>query len=180
MNPREGKAEKEASPTTKEEDELVIVASHEVAPTVQTKNGLRFDRESVNLPKGHVVLPELVDDMDVSQKLAVSLADGIMAKLAGSDAALRRETSVVLAQRGKTDAVWCNPARARAAVSSNVRGARRRSETVDAAAETVSPSGPYTLQCMMPNVAAGRAALQMNLNGPNLSSTGARNLLKPR
>ena len=29
------------------------------------------------------------------------------------------------------------------------------------------PSGPYTLQCMMPNVASGRAALQLDLNGPN-------------
>ena len=40
------------------------------------------------------------------------------------------------------------------------------------------PSGPYTLQCMMPNVASGRAALQLDLNGPNFVVDGGDHSLE--
>ena len=46
------------------------------------------------------------------------------------------------------------------------------------ASDFVRPSGPYTLQCMMPNVAAGRAALQMDLNGPNFVIDAGSNSLE--
>ena len=165
--------------TTAEDDELVFVASYEVAPTLATEAGPRFDRERVNLPKGHLVLPELVDDMDVSQKLAVSLLDGIVAKLPGCDETLKRQTAVVLAQSGKTERGVGATLRVIAPrLRRRLAGLDQVLEALTVATDSVSPSGPYTLQCMMPNVASGRAALQMHLNGPNFVVDAGENSLE--
>ena len=158
----------DGEPATTESDELVLVAWHEIAPTLSTEDGLRFDRERVSVPKRHVLLPDLVDDMDVSQKLAVSLVDGIIAKLPRFDAALQRETSVLLAQSGKSERGAEATLRVlNARLQRRFAGLGHIVEKLTVANDSIRPSGAYTLQCMMPNVAAGRAALQMDLNGPN-------------
>jgi 3-oxoacyl-(acyl-carrier-protein) synthase/NAD(P)-dependent dehydrogenase (short-subunit alcohol dehydrogenase family)/acyl-CoA thioesterase FadM len=151
-----------------QDDELVFVAFDEMVPTNKTPSGARFDRAAVSFPAGHVVLPDLWDDMDISQKLAVALVDRMAKQLLANDEALRRDTSVILVQSGKTE----RGVEATLRVQSR-RLLRRCNDRADfqdrivEAANRFRPSGPYTLQCMMPNVAAGRAALQLNLNGPN-------------
>ena len=122
----------------------------------------------MSLPKRHVLLPDLVDDMDISQKLAILLVDGVIAKLPRCDAALRRETSVVLSHSGKTErGVGATLRVLNPRLRRQFAGLDHVIESLAVASDSVRPSGPYTLQCMMPNVAAGRAALQLDLNGPN-------------
>ncbi|MFZ5829216.1 MAG: SDR family NAD(P)-dependent oxidoreductase [Planctomycetota bacterium] len=161
------------------EDDLVIVAAHEVTPTLSTEGGRRFDRERVTLPKRHVLLPDLVDDMDISQKLAVLLVDGIIAKLPRFDAALQRETAVVLAQSGKTErGVGATLRVLEGRLRRRFAGLDHALQALATAKDSVRPSGPYTLQCMMANVAAGRAALQLDLNGPNFVVDAGTNSLE--
>jgi len=156
-----------ASPVSSE-DELVCVACHEIAPTVSTPGRLRFDREHFNVLENHVLLPDLADDMDVSQKLVISLVDGIVAQIPQFDDTLRQETAVVLAQSGKTERGVEATMRVLASrFRRRLEGLDRHNKAIEAAHDHARPSGPYTLQCMMPNVSAGRAALQFNLNGPN-------------
>jgi 3-oxoacyl-(acyl-carrier-protein) synthase/acyl-CoA thioesterase FadM/NAD(P)-dependent dehydrogenase (short-subunit alcohol dehydrogenase family) len=160
------------------DDPLVIVAHHQLHPTRQTPWGPRFDRDQVKLPKDFVVLPELADDMDISQTLAVILANDLVAKVPNFDETLRRDTAIVLAMGGKTH----RGVEATMRVMSNrlrryLDGHHRYRQAIDAAFERARPSKAYTLQCMMPNVAAGRAALLLNLNGPNfVVDSGASSL----
>jgi 3-oxoacyl-(acyl-carrier-protein) synthase len=166
--PTQGRPQNGEPAATTQDDELVLVAWHDVAPTLSTKDGLRFDRERVSLSKRHVLLPDLVDDMDVSQKLTVLLVEGIIAKLPRCDAALQRETSVLLAQSGKSErGVGATLRVLDARLRRKFAGVDHILAPATVASASVRPSGPYTLQCMMPNVAAGRAALQMDLHGPN-------------
>jgi 3-oxoacyl-(acyl-carrier-protein) synthase/NAD(P)-dependent dehydrogenase (short-subunit alcohol dehydrogenase family)/acyl-CoA thioesterase FadM len=151
-----------------DEDELVIVACHQSSPTLLTANGFKFDRTNTRLPKKFIVLPELADDMDISQTLAVIVTSETLSQLSGFDDELRRDTSVVLALRGKTERgveatmrVMSNRFRR------NLAGKEQELSALDQAYHRARPSRSYTLQCMMPNVAAGRAALLLNLNGPN-------------
>ena len=88
---------------TDDDDALVFVACHDLRPTVSASNGLQFDRDNIRLPEGHIVLPELADDMDISQTLAVILTERIISQIPDFDDELRRETSLVLALRGKTE-----------------------------------------------------------------------------
>jgi 3-oxoacyl-(acyl-carrier-protein) synthase/NAD(P)-dependent dehydrogenase (short-subunit alcohol dehydrogenase family)/acyl-CoA thioesterase FadM len=177
--PTQGRPQDGEPPATTQDDELVLVAWHEVAPTLSTKDGLRFDRERVSLSKRHVLLPDLVDDMDVSQKLAVLLVEGTIAKLPHFDAALQRETSVLLAQSGKSErGVGATLRVLDARLRRKFAGLDHILAPATVASASVRPSGPYTLQCMMPNVAAGRAALQMDLNGPNFVIDAGSNSLE--
>ena len=149
------------------DSELVCVAVHQIHPTQDSPSGKRFDRQNLTVPKGHLLLPDLADDMDISQTLAITLADQIIAKLSQFNDDLRKQTSVMLAFSEKTE-------RGIEAILRVHNGPFRRALTrtdhvakLDAAMNSARPSGPYSLQCMMPNVAAGRAALQLNLQGPN-------------
>ena len=72
-----------------DDDELVIVAYHQLDP----EHGNRFDRNHT-LSEKHILLPDLADDMDISQGLAISLADGILAKLPDLNAEVRRATGI--------------------------------------------------------------------------------------
>lgn len=177
--PYENDSQKAGSPATETDDDLVFVAYREVLPTRSTTGGLRFDRERVTPPEGHVLLPDLMDDMDISQKLAILLVDGIVAQIPQFDNTLRRETAVVLAQSGKTERGVEATLRVLAPrFRRRLAGLDRSLEKLAAAHSRARPSGPYTLQCMMPNVSAGRAALQLNLNGPNFVVDAGSNSLE--
>ncbi|TWT98528.1 type I polyketide synthase [Stieleria varia] len=160
------------------DQDLVIVAHHRVTPTVQTTNGLVFDREIIKLPDGCLVLPELADDMDISQSLAVILGKQIIDQLPDFDDALRRDTSLILAMRGKTERGIEATARIMAPrLRRDLQGDEHSVALLDRVNDHSRPSGPYTLQCMMPNVATGRAALLLNLNGPNFVVDSGRESL---
>jgi 3-oxoacyl-(acyl-carrier-protein) synthase len=148
----------ESRAVAQSDDELVVVADYSL--------GTAENARACALPADMVVLPDLVDEMDDSQRMAVALTHGVLQQLAGFDEADRRETSIVLALAGKTQRA-CE-------ATLRILGPRlARHLPTDIAARLMGkfaqsrPSGPYTLQCMMPNVAAGRAALLLNLNGPN-------------
>jgi malonyl CoA-acyl carrier protein transacylase/NAD(P)-dependent dehydrogenase (short-subunit alcohol dehydrogenase family)/acyl-CoA thioesterase FadM len=156
------------------DDELVIVAYHQLKP----EHGNRFDRNH-KLSEKHILLPDLADDMDISQGLAVSLADGILAKLPGLNAEVRQATGMILALCGKTERGI--EATARILTPRLKRQLNDHAESVEklgAIMDQSRPSGAYTLQCMMPNVASGRAALQMDLNGPNFVVDGGDHSLE--
>ncbi len=151
-----------------DDDEVVIVAHHHQSPTQASPSGFRFDRGAVKLPKEFVILPELAEDMDISQILAVTLTNQIISKVPNFDSATRSTTSLVLAMNGKTErGVEATLRVMSQRIRRNLAGNDRFLKAVDAACQRARPSKAYTLQCMMPNVAAGRAALLHNLNGPN-------------
>ena len=156
------------------DDELVIVACHQLQP----EQGNRFDRNHT-LPEKHILLPDLADDMDISQGLAVSLADGILAKLPGLNADVRQATGMVLALCGKTERGIEATARILTPRFKRLLNGHAESvEKLDTIINQSRPSGPYTLQCMMPNVASGRAALQLDMNGPNFVVDGGDHSLE--
>ncbi len=150
------------------QDDLVILAYHELVPTQQTPNGLQFDRRSETLLGRHVLLPDLADDLDICQTLTIRLVDEIILQLAEFEDEYRPQTSVLLAKSGKTERGVEATMRVLAQrLRRHLAGCDSFLKALDFAADRARPSGPYTLQCMMPNVSAGRAALQLDLNGPN-------------
>ena len=161
-----------------ENDDLVFVAAHHVVPTVAAPEGKWFDRTKIELPANHVLLPDLAEDMDISQALAICLVDGVTSRLSIFDDDLRQATSIVLVQRGKTERGVEATLRVLAArFRRDLAGLDQFVEKVRAAHAGARPSGAYTLQCMMPNVSSGRAALRFNLNGPNFVVDGGEDSL---
>ncbi len=152
------------STTTPVDSELVIVAYHAELPT----GSIRFERDQVKTPKKFIILPQLADDMDISQSLAIIVTEKVLQQIPQFDDALRRETSLLLAMSGKTErGVEATFRIMTERMRRGLLGNELLLGRLDAAYSTARPSGAYTLQCMMPNVASGRAALLLNLNGPN-------------
>lgn len=154
------------------DDDLVVVAWHQIAPqavgvTAGRGDVARLDRASIPLPQGTVLLPDLADDMDVTQRLAIALVGQTLSQLGAVDESLRRGTSIVLALPGKTERGVEATLRVLAPRLSRDLAGTAAADAIRRAVAGARPSGPYTLQCMMPNVAAGRAALQFDLHGPN-------------
>lgn len=158
-------------PSSPDDDELVVVAWQQEEPTlVDTSNRkrvVRFDRSAIPLPKGAVLLPDLADDMDVTQKLALATVGGVLSKLSKFGDDLRSQTSIVLVLEGKTERADEATLRVLKDRLARDLAGLPAAKLIEQAVQRSRASGPYTLQCMMPNVAAGRAALQFNLNGPN-------------
>ncbi len=159
-------------PREQEQNDLVIVGWHRRIPTARgtSLSGhsvARFDRDKTTLPEDMLMLPDLADDIDISQTLALNIVGETLAQLAQLDDDLRQQTGIVLALRGKTERAL--EATTRVLKPRLLRDLAGLSATdlIEEAALAARPSGPYTLQGMMPNVAAGRTALQFDLNGPN-------------
>lgn len=150
------------------DDEIVLVALHQMEPTAESATGIRFDRDSIKLPGDFIVLPELADDMDISQTLTVLLTHQIIASLSGLNDELRKETCVVLAMSGKTErGVEATTRVLTQRLKRKLCSDEKLVESIERTFRSSRPSKAYTLQCMMPNVASGRAALLLNLRGPN-------------
>ena len=159
-------------------DELVFVALHQLQPELQVAGGKRFDRQQVQLPEKCIVLPELCDDMDISQSLTVNLTNEIISKLPNFSDDIRSSTSLVLALQGKTERGIEATARVLTTRFLRQLGDDQQFQTsISNRFNNARPSRAYTLQCMMPNVATGRAALLFNLNGPNFVVDGGANSL---
>ena len=161
-----------------EHDELVFVAFTHLATSPRDEGSHWFDRTTTKLPEECLVLPELADDLDISQILSVRLAKQIIDQLPGFDDHLRQNTSMILAFSGKTERGIEATARIMTTRFKRIlEGHDDYTQMIDASHDRARASGPYTLQCMMPNVATGRAALLLNLNGPNfVVDAGKRSL----
>ncbi|RJS15822.1 polyketide synthase [Corallococcus sp. H22C18031201] len=183
---REGAASRRVEPRTTEGLNLVVVAAEGLFPDakgapvagVPADTGTRFDTRAFQLPSTVRLLPDISEDMDLTQGMALSVASALVQKLAGFDA-LKSGTAIVLGLEGKTrrgvEAIQ------RVLASSTRRGllalagrtpegpalrplAERFHDTV---LNSLRPSGPYTLQGMMPNVTPGRVAGALDVKGPN-------------
>nr|WP_226994399.1 SDR family NAD(P)-dependent oxidoreductase [Myxococcus hansupus] len=169
-----------------EDAELVVVAAEGLFPDREglavagapTDVGPRFDLAALSLPPSVRLLPDISEDMDATQRLGLVVASALARKLGAFDA-LRSKTAIVLGLEGKTrrgvEAVQrvlafslrrrLHEQAAREPASAAVLPlADRLHSTVT---ETLRPTGPYTLQGMMPNVTPGRVAGVLDVKGPN-------------
>jgi 3-oxoacyl-(acyl-carrier-protein) synthase/NAD(P)-dependent dehydrogenase (short-subunit alcohol dehydrogenase family) len=132
----------------------------------------------VPLPATLRLLPDIAEDMDVTQRLGLVMADRVSKQMGAAFAALKPDTAIVLALEGKTPRG--REAGLRVLSASLARALRRSGDERSAArtAEVVSrgtrSSGPYTLQGMMPNVTPGRVANVFDTKGPNFLVDGGQ------
>ncbi|AFE09961.1 polyketide synthase type I [Corallococcus coralloides DSM 2259] len=152
-------------------EELVVVAAEGMFPEV------RFDATGMRLPASVRLLPDITEDMDLTQHLGLIVASDVVKKLGAFDS-LRMGTAIVLGLEGKTR-------RGVEATQRVMAGSTRRRlrehiqrtpdsgrllplvDRLHAAVSALRPSGPYTLQGMMPNVTPGRVAGVLDTKGPN-------------
>ncbi|WP_242593629.1 type I polyketide synthase [Corallococcus exiguus] len=152
-------------------EELVVVAAEGMFPEV------RFDARGMRLPASVRLLPDITEDMDLTQHLGLIVASDVVKKLGAFDS-LRTGTAIVLGLEGKTrrgveatQRVLADSTRRR--LREHIQRApdsTRLLPLVDrlhAAVGALRPSGPYTLQGMMPNVTPGRVAGVLDTKGPN-------------
>ncbi len=153
-------------------DELVVVGWHRLTPSVDGPScpgatGAQFDRDKTMLPEGMLMLPDLAEDIDITQSLVLNVVGETLSQISALDDDLRRETGIILRAGGKTERAAEATTRILEPRLVRKLAGLAAARKIEDAARRARPSGPYTLQGMMPNVAAGRAALQFNLNGPN-------------
>lgn len=153
-------------------------------PAKKSSGGLRFATQSISLPQGRRMLPDVLSAMDGSQRLALLAAQDALRPILAADPQLAGQTGIVLGLEGKT-------ARGIAAMERVFHDRLERlfppadsaqmredegepplplllSEVSRQLSARSHPTGPYTLSGAMPNVASGRVANFFNLNGPNL------------
>jgi acyl transferase domain-containing protein/acyl-CoA thioesterase FadM len=151
---------------------MVVVASCGLFPF--ERGVQRFDPErDAALPEGIRVLPDVAEDMDVRQRLAVRMASQVLQGVGGWWTEARDGIGVVLGFDGKTErAIEVNQRIYLDLVSARLRegdpGRAALGEELIARVRAIKSSGPYTLPGIMPNVVTGRAANLLNLHGPNL------------
>ncbi len=167
---------------TQEDTELVVVAAEGLFPDgdgravagAPANVGPRFDLAALSLPPTVRLLPDISEDMDATQRLGLVVASALAQRLGAFDA-LRMKTALVFGLEGKTrrgveavQRVLAFSLRRRLheepAFASVLPLADRLYSTVT---ETLRPTGPYTLQGMMPNVTPGRVAGALDIKGPN-------------
>ncbi|QDF04966.1 type I polyketide synthase [Myxococcus xanthus] len=171
---------------TSSEAELVVVATEGLFPDgrgrpeagVPVEVGTRFDLKAMRLPPTVRLLPDISEDMDATQHLGLVVASALAQKLGTFDA-LRSGTAIVLGLEGKTRRGVEAVQRVLAFTLQRRLKEKARREPASAAvlplAErlhsavmgSLRPSGPYTLQGMMPNVTPGRVAGALDVKGPN-------------
>ncbi|AKF82981.1 polyketide synthase [Myxococcus fulvus 124B02] len=166
--------------------ELVVVAVEGVYPDargtprvgVPSEVGTRFEVGAFRLPSSLRLLPDIAEDMDLTQGLALTAASALVERLGGFDG-LRSGTAIVLGLEGKTrrgvEALQrVLAASTRRGLRELVLGTPERAALLplaealhDTVLTSVRPSGPYTLQGMMANVTPGRVAGALDTKGPN-------------
>ncbi|WP_254627359.1 type I polyketide synthase [Myxococcus sp. CA040A] len=166
--------------------ELVVVAAEGVFPDsngvarvgVPSEVGTRFNGEDFRLPSSVRLLPDISEDMDLTQGLALTAASALVQKLEGFDG-LRTGTAIVLGLEGKTrrgvEAIQrVLAASTRRKLRERVLQAPEQAALLplaerfhDVVTGTLRPSGAYTLQGMMANVTPGRVAGALDVKGPN-------------
>jgi acyl transferase domain-containing protein/acyl-CoA thioesterase FadM len=163
--------------------ELVVVATSSLFPGAdgavehRLTTGTAFERRRVGLPAGVHVLPDLAEDMDVTQSLLLHAVSSILEAMPERGAGIREEVALVVAMDGKTERGVDATLRVLEPRLARLLDGTPAAARVREAAAAISASGPYTLQGMMPNVAAGRAASRLDLGGPNFVVNAARSSL---
>ncbi|AEI66904.1 type I polyketide synthase [Corallococcus macrosporus] len=165
---------------------LVVVAAEGLFPDgrgqpvagVPVDVGTRFDLDALRLPSTVRLLPDISEDMDATQLLGLVAASSLVQKLGAFDT-LRPGTAIVLGLEGKTrrgveavqrvlDFTLQRRLRERARREPASVAVLPLAEKLHLAVmEGIRPSGPYTLQGMMPNVTPGRVAGALDVKGPN-------------
>ncbi|MFY2557784.1 SDR family oxidoreductase [Corallococcus terminator] len=183
---RGGRVAPRASVRTAPGSELVVVAAEGVFPDsrglptvgVPSEVGARFDAAAFRLPSSLRLLPDIAEDMDLTQGLALTAASALVQKLAGFEG-LRAGTALVLGLEGKTrrgvEAIQrVLAASTRRKLRERVLRAPEQAALLplaerfhDVVRGALRPSGPYTLQGMMANVTPGRVAGALDVKGPN-------------
>ncbi|GEL68810.1 type I polyketide synthase [Myxococcus virescens] len=168
------------------EAELVVVAAEGLFPDgrgrpeagVPVEVGARFDLQALRLPPTVRLLPDISEDMDATQHLGLVVGSALAQKL-GAFETLRSGTAIVLGLEGKTRRGVEAVQRVLAFTLQRRLSEKARREPASAAVlplaerlhsavmESLRPSGPYTLQGMMPNVTPGRVAGALDVKGPN-------------
>jgi acyl transferase domain-containing protein/acyl-CoA thioesterase FadM len=163
--------------------ELVVVATSSLFPgeggAVEHRltTGTAFERRRVGLPAGVHVLPDLAEDMDVTQSLLLHAVSSTLEALPERGAGIREDVALVVAMEGKTERGVDATLRVLEPRLTRQLDGTPAAARVRAAAAAIPASGPYTLQGMMPNVAAGRAASRLDLGGPNFIVNADRSSL---
>lgn len=151
--------------------------------------GLRFDRAQLPVPRHQLILPDVLDHMDCSQRLAMLAAEQLLGALRDWPGRAQH-IGVALGLEGKTalsiqvnERIFRDRIKRLLAEESGPAALtdgelRELGPGLDAGIESRSrPAGPYSLPGAMPNVAAGRVANFFGLHGPNLVvDTGADSL----
>ncbi len=116
---------------------------------------------------GMRLLPDVIDNMDLSQIVAVDMAKGVLAHLKGWES-LKDKLGVIVGMPGKTSVMV--EAEDRIFADQNAR-LLKESGWNAANAEMLQKTSPeinaYTLTGGMPNIISGRVAQMFGLNGPN-------------
>lgn len=162
------------------------------APKLNGESGRqRFESKELRLPKGKLVLPEVVDHIDPGQFLALMAAEQALEATGAHWKNWRSEIGVVLGVEAKTSRslsavqrIYVDSLRRRLAERSaeaalSDEDLKRMQEKLIAAIQRLPQSTPYTLSGMMPNVIAGRVANIFDLHGPNLTvDAGSASLIE--
>ena len=138
-------------------------------------------RNTLRLPKGQRLLPDVTEHMDAGQFLALLAADEVLPALGDHLKSLRDEIGIVIGVESKTERgiqankrIFLDRLKRRFAEDKTTDGLSLadRADMLDrvfaAVKREVIPSGPYTLPGMMPNVISGRVANMFELHGPNV------------
>lgn len=144
------------------------------------ENIFQFNRKKYQLPKKKRLLPDVTDQMDISQFLTTLAAEKLFEKWEGWEE-VKEEVAIVLALQSKTD--LGQHANERIFLDRLERLIKENNDLSDnnkikqlkhfewlkhAIQEKISPSGAYTLPGLMPNVSASRISNMFDLKGPNL------------
>lgn len=159
------------------DSELVVVASaarfsFEGTDAKEKASG-RFSPSSLKLPAELLVLPDALDEMDRTQKLATLCAAEALKRLPHLDLETRQQTAIVLGLDGRCErGEWVNQRLFRDRVANGLKPANAELKAswqlLEAHIATIPASNAYTLPGLMPNVASGRVANLLDCNGPNL------------
>ncbi len=160
---------------------LVVVGVGAVLPgelgALRRGEATRIAEDQLTLPPGPPILPDVLEDMDRAQRLAVVAA---ARALPPGWEGLRATLGVALGLEGKTErSLQINQRLYLDRICRALEGSLEPEllAALIAAVERIPRSGPYTLPGLMPNVAAGRVSSHFDLQGPNLVLDAGRSSL---
>jgi acyl transferase domain-containing protein/NAD(P)-dependent dehydrogenase (short-subunit alcohol dehydrogenase family)/acyl-CoA thioesterase FadM len=173
---------------------LAVVGMGALFPWLEDSGDrLRFGDASLRLPGGKRLLPDVADQMDRGQFLAVAAASRALEAMGAQWNQWRETIGVVLGVEGKTEKsmvaikrVYADYVRRRIGeemAPSTTAGAEAAwagdLKAVDLALRGGGASNAYTLPGLMPNLVAGRVCNVLDLRGPNfVVDAGAQSFLQ--